>query len=175
LPPEGVKNERFAPPGQPQPRRWPKRRRRDAWQEEQRLRSMGPEVEAYLDYALKVPGVRFHQFTRALFAFSRQVTCQLFVRAVSRALRYRIAEIETLRKIAWIYMTQEECPLPQVDVDEDFQQRPVYQEGRLTEEPDLSVYDAMFDTQDEPDKQDKQDEPGKQDENPSDEKEQENG
>jgi hypothetical protein len=31
--------------------------------------------------------------------------------------------------------------LPEAEVDEDFQQRPAYQEGCLTEVPDLSVYD----------------------------------
>ena len=41
-------------------------------------------------------------------------------------------------------MTQDEYSLPEVDVDEDFQQRPAYQEGRLTDEPDLSGYDTIF-------------------------------
>jgi transposase len=145
LPPVGVKNERFAPPGQPQSRYRSNRRRRDARQEEQRLRAMGPEVEAYLDYALKAPGIRRHRFTRELFAFSRQVTGDVFVRTVERALRYRIVHLETLRRIAWLCMSQDEHPLPQAEVDEDFQQRPAYQEGCLTDEPDLSVYDAMFD------------------------------
>jgi transposase len=150
LPPDGVKNQRFAPPGQPQPQHRPKHRRRDARQEEQRLRAMGPEVEAYLDYALKAAGIQRHRFTRELFAFSRQVTCDVFIRTVGRALRYRIVQMETLRRIAWFCMSQDELPLPQLDVEEDFQQRPAYQEGRLTEEPDLSIYDSMFEEDDEP-------------------------
>jgi hypothetical protein len=149
LPPEGVKNQRFAPPGQPQPQHRPKNRRRDARQEEQRLRAMGPEVEAYLDYALKAPGIQRHRFTRELFAFTRQVTCDVFVRTVERALRYRIVHMETLRRIAWFCMSQDEHPLPQVDVDQDFEQRPAYQEGCLTDEPDLSIYDTMFEEDDE--------------------------
>jgi transposase len=144
LPPAGVKNQRFAPPGQPQPRQWPKKRRRDAKQEEQRLRAMGSEVQAYLDYASKAPGIQRHRFTRELFALSGKVTRDVFVKTVQRALRYRIVDMETLRRIAWLCMSQEEYSLPEVDVDEDFQQRPAYQDGRLTDEPDLARYDTIF-------------------------------
>jgi len=38
-------------------------------------------------------------------------------------------------------MSQGQEPLPDVEVDENFRQRPAYQEGFLTDEPDLSVYD----------------------------------
>jgi len=148
LPPAGLKNQRFALPGQPQPQPRRKNRPRDARQEEQRLRALGPEVEAYLDYALQVPGVQRHRLTRELFVLSRQVTGDVFLRTVERALRYRIVQIETLRRIAWLCISQDEHPLPQVEVDEDFQQRPAYQEGRLTEEPDLSIYDALFEEDD---------------------------
>jgi hypothetical protein len=144
LPPAGVKNQHFAPPGQPQPRHWPKKRRRDAKQEEQHLRAMGAEVQAYLDYASKAPGIQRHRFTRELFALSRKVTRDVFVKTVQRALRYRIVQMETLRRIAWFCMSQDEYALPEAEVDEDFQQRPAYQEGRLTDEPDLSGYDTIF-------------------------------
>ena len=62
---------------------------------------------------------------------------------------YRIVNLETLRRIAWLCMQQDEHPLPEADVDENFQQRLAYQEGCLTEEPDLSIYDAMFGEEDE--------------------------
>ncbi len=74
LPPDGVRLQRFSPPGQPKPRHQPKHRRRDAKQEEQRLRALGDEVATYLVYALKAPGVQRHRFTRELFALSRKVT-----------------------------------------------------------------------------------------------------
>jgi len=144
LPPAGVKNQRFAPPGQPQPRQWPKKGRRDAKQEEQRLRAMGPEVQAYLDYASKAPGIQRHRFTRELFALSGKVTRDVFVKTVQRALRYKIVQMETLRRIAWLCMSQEEYSLPEADVDEDFQKRSAYQDGRLTDEPDLTRYDTIF-------------------------------
>ena len=35
-------------------------------------------------------------------------------------------------------MSQGQEPLPDAEVDESFRQRPAYQEGYLTDEPDLS-------------------------------------
>jgi hypothetical protein len=144
LPPEGVKNEHFSPPGEPQPRHQPRPRKREAREEDKRLRAMGSEVTEYLDYALSAPGIQRHRFTRELFALSRQVPPTVFVQTVQRALRYRIIRLETLQRIAWLCLSQGEYPLPDAEVDEDFQQRPAYQEGCLTDEPDLSIYDDML-------------------------------
>ena len=49
-----------------------------------------------------------------------------------------------MRRIAWLCISQAEDVLPEADVDEDFQQRPAYQEGCLTDQPDLScIYDQV--------------------------------
>ena len=53
LPADGVKNARFAPAGQPQPRHQPKHRKDGSQHEEQRLRGLGPAVAAYVDFALQ--------------------------------------------------------------------------------------------------------------------------
>lgn len=145
LPPHGVKNERFAPEGQPLPRYQPRRWIRDSSQEEKRLRAMGQDVVAYLEYALKSPGIQRHRFLRELFALSRQVTESIFVQTLRRALRYRVLHNQTLHRIAWFCMTHDDAGLGDVaaDVDEQFRQRPAYQEGCLTDEPDLSLYDPI--------------------------------
>ncbi len=146
LPPDGVKNARFSPPGQPQPRHLPKRRHHGSQEEERRLRALGPDVAAYLDYALATAGVQRHRFLRELFALSRKLTETVFVRTLQRAGRYRIVQRETLERIAWLCMSQEgEHPLPNADIDESFRERPAYQEGCLTDEPDLSQYDRVDD------------------------------
>jgi hypothetical protein len=168
LPADGVKRQRFSPPGQPQPKYQPRPRKRDSRYEEQRLRALGEEVESYLDYALKAPGIQRHRFLRELFVFSRQVTSEVFVKMAQRALRYRIIDLDALRRIAWYCMSQEGLALPEADVDENLQQRPAYQEGYLTEEPDLSIYDDMFPQTD----QDKEED---QDEAPSEESEDQDG
>ena len=54
---------------------------------------------------------------------------------------YRVAELETVKRIAWFCMNQGEQRLPDVDVDANYRERPAYQEGCLTDEPDLSQYD----------------------------------
>jgi hypothetical protein len=143
LPPEGTRHERFSPPGQPKPRYQPKNRHRPAKQEEQRLRALGDEVSAYLDFALSACGVQRHRFTRRLFALSREMSVELFRKTVQRAHGYQIVDLGTLRRIAWLCLTQDDGMVPEVDVDEDFRQRPAYQEGYLTDQPDLSKYDQL--------------------------------
>jgi len=58
-----------------------------------------------------------------------------------RALQYRVVELQALKNTAWFCLSQGEPPLPYADVDESFCQRPAYEEGALTDEPDLSRYD----------------------------------
>ena len=149
LPADGVRGQHYSPPGQPRPQYQPNNRHRDASQEQQRLRAMGTEVADYLDYALKTPGIQRHRFTRALFALSRKVTPQVFVETVQRALRYGIVDLVTLQRIAWLCTSQVQEFLPEADVDADFQQRPAYQEGCLTDQPDLSVSDQSLEEQQE--------------------------
>jgi hypothetical protein len=153
LPADGVKNARFSPEGQPQPKHLPKNRKHGSQHEEQRLRALGAEVAAYVDYALQTQGIQQHRFLRELFALSRQVTSTVFVQALGRALRYRVVQMETLHRITWFCMSQGQEHLPYADVDESFRQRPAYQEGCLTDEPDLSIYDEILredDVTDEP-------------------------
>jgi transposase len=145
LPADGVKNARFSPPGQPTPRHLPKHRKHGSQHEEQRLRALGPDVRAYLDYALQTPGIQRHRFLRELFTLSRQVAQPVFVQTLQRALRYRVVELQSLKNIAWFCLSQGEPSLPYADVDESFCQRPAYQEGSLTDEPDLSQYGNLDD------------------------------
>jgi len=145
LPPDGVRGQHYSPAGQPQPRYQPRKRRRDAKQEELRLRALGREVGDYLDFALSAPGVQRHRFTRQLFALSRKLTQRVFVRTTQRAHRYRIVDLATVRRIAWLCLSQEDDVLPQVEVDEELEQRSAYQEGYLTDTPDLSAYDPSSD------------------------------
>lgn len=145
LPADGVKNGRFSPEGQPAPRYLPKNRKHGSQHEEQRLRVLGSDVTAYLDYALATPGIQRHRFLRELFALSRQVTPTVFAQTLQRARQYRVVELQSLQRIAWFCLSQGEPSLPSIDVDESFRQRPAYQDGYLTDEPDLSRYDDLSD------------------------------
>jgi len=162
LPAAGVKNAHFSPEGQPKPQYMPKHRKNGSQQEERRLRAMGADVEAYVDYVIKTPGIQRHRFVRELFALSRKVIPGVFVETLQRALRYRIVHIETLHRIAWFCMSQtDRQPLDSdVDVDESFRERPAYQDGCLTDEPDLSIYDQILDEDDQNDQQEEQESEG---------------
>jgi len=146
---DGVKNERFSPEGQPKPRYMPRHRKNGSEQEEKRLRTMGQEVASYVDYVNRTLGTQRYRFLRALFALSRQVTQSVFIQAVQRALTYRVVELEAVKRIAWFCMNQGDGYVVDVDVDEDYRRRPSYQEGCLTDEPDLSIYELP--EEDEPD------------------------
>jgi len=113
-----------------------------------------------VDYALKTPGIQRHRFLRELFALSRQVTAAVFVEALTRALRYRVVQRETLQRIAWFCLSQGQQSLPFAEVDENFRQRPAYQEGFLTDEPDLSLYDEVPPEEDTTDQPESEDEDG---------------
>lgn len=141
LPPDGTRHQHYSPPGEPKPRHQPNNRHRDARLEEKRLRALGDDVSAYLDFALSMSGVQRHRFTRELFALSRKLTDEVLRETARRAHHYRIVDLATLRRIAWLCLGQPQDVLPEVEVDEDFRQRPAYREGYLTDQPDLSVYD----------------------------------
>jgi hypothetical protein len=148
LPADGVRNAQFSPHGQPAPSGNANNRKRPTQEEEKRLRSIGPSVDAYLTFALKPQGIPRHRFLRELFALSRQTTASLFIQTVERALRYRIIDIETLRRIAQLYLTQGEPLLPNPPVDEGFRDRDAYRQGHLTDAPDFSPYDNMLEDDD---------------------------
>ena len=144
LPPEGTKNKIFSPPGQPQPSHQPKSRRHPTQQEEQRLRALGEGVEAYLEFALKPKGIERHQMVRALFVLSRQTSPDIFQKILARALRFRITDLPTLRRIAVLLLNQDGGQMPCAQIDEDFRERESYQEGLLTDLPDFSLYDQLL-------------------------------
>jgi hypothetical protein len=109
---------------------------------------MGEAVNAYLDFALKPKGIERHRFIREMFALAQQMSPELFLKTIERALRYRIDEVEVLPPIAVLLMNQGDSVLPPVDVDENFRQRDAYREGHVTEAPDLSAYDKMLEDND---------------------------
>jgi hypothetical protein len=143
---DGVRNERISPPGLPVPAHQPNNRKRPTEGEEKRLRALAPTVNDYLDFALATrSGLARHHFVRELFALSRHMTDALFLETLERALRYRIADIGTLRRIARLSAQQGQMTLDlTADIDDRFSEREAYEEGRLSEAPDLSIYDAMF-------------------------------
>ena len=144
LPADGVHNHAFSPEGMPQPARQPRNRKQPALEEEKRLRAMSETVDGYLNFALHA-GVQPHRFVRELFALSGRMTAAVFLETIERARHYRITDIETLRRIARLSISQQEFQFSGAEVDESFCQREAYQQGHLTDTPDLGLYDRMLD------------------------------
>jgi hypothetical protein len=143
LPPDGVKNQVF-PKEKPQTHQ-PKNRRQPTEEEEKRLRALSPTVGNYLDRILPSRhGIERHHFLRELFVWSERLSPALFVPVVERALRYGITDLDTFERIARLSIRQGEILLPGAAVDENFQEREAYQQGRLTDAPDFSGYDQML-------------------------------
>jgi hypothetical protein len=152
LPADGVHNRLISPQGMPQPERQPKHRKRPTAEEEKRLRALSPLVGRYLNFVLPAVGdIRRHQFIRELFGLSRCLPPALFLETVERALHYGIRDGATLQRIARLSISQGHLTLFPVEVDESLAQREAYQQGRLTEAPDLSLYDQMLEDEDEQD------------------------
>jgi len=139
--PQGVKNQSVHPPGQPASREQPRHRKQPSDLEEKRLREMAPAVSAYVDFILASPGLLRHQHLRRLLALSQRMSAELFVRSVERAHRYRITSLATLEQIALLQFKAGVGELPTPPIDESFRDRATYQEGSLTDTPDLSQYE----------------------------------
>ena len=137
LPADGMRNAKFSPQGLPAPAHPPKNRRHPTELEEKHLRALAPAVGAYLDYALPTKGLARHEFIRRLLALSRKMSVGLLIQTVERARKYRITSLETLQRIAWLYLQQAPGQLPLAEIDAAFRQREAYQEGSLTDPPEI--------------------------------------
>jgi hypothetical protein len=145
LPPESTRNQLFSPPGLPQPPHPPRNRKHPTAQEEQHLRARGETVQAYLDFALQSKGRERHTLIRALYFLSRQTSAEIFQQVLARALRFRVTDLPTLRRIAILLLSQDGTPQPIGESDENFHTRDAYLEGLLTDLPDFSPYDQLLD------------------------------
>jgi transposase len=140
LPPDGVKNEKFSPKGEPKSRYQPNNRKKPTAGEEKILRSVAPEVDAYLNFVLTIKGKSKHRFVRQLYSLHKKTALPLFVKAIKRALKYRINDVDTIENIIRLLIRDSIYELPLPEVNHDFTNRPEYLEGRFTDEVDLSVY-----------------------------------
>jgi transposase len=141
LPPFGVKNKKFYPPGRPRPRHEPRDRKNRTGDEEKILRGFSEKVDAYLSFALKEQaGTQKHHFVRHLYRLYQRLSAELFEKAVTRALSYRITDPDTIYRIALLQMKEANYHLPFVHINGEFVHRPSFLEGRFTENADLKRY-----------------------------------
>ncbi|MFC2146467.1 helix-turn-helix domain-containing protein [Acidobacteriota bacterium] len=164
LPSEEVKNERFSPPGQ-SPKYQPWNRKKPTAFEEKKLRTLSPEVEAYLEFALSGKQTQNqyvkqkHRFIRQLYGLYQKLALPLFVKTINRALNYRITNMETIERIAILQIKEGNYPLSTfipltIDIDENFKNRESYLEGYSSDEVDLTLYDQLLEIEEEDEEED---------------------
>ena len=149
LPAEGIRNQKFTPPGKT-PKHQPWNRKKPTALEEKKLRSLCPEVNQYLDFAFK-PSQKVgqkHRFIRQLYGLYQKLALPLFVKTIHRALTYRIIDVQTIEQMATqLFKEGNYRMLPgmvDVDVDEDYKNRESYLEGCTGDDPDLCEYDRLL-------------------------------
>lgn len=141
-PPDGVRGEHFPEGRTRKAGRKPHRRKRPTEQEESRLRSLDPVVGEFLDAVLAPKGIARHNYVRKLYRLSGEMSEELFVKSIRRAHTYKVTDLETIERIAHIYLHDGECDFSGITTDEAYRQRESYQEGALTDPPDLSMYEV---------------------------------
>ncbi len=142
LPPAEVKHEKFAPPGARTNPYEPKNIKKPCHEEEAYLRGLGRPIGEYLDFALSVDaGVRQKpRFIRHLYGLCRNTAPELFTAALQRALKYRLADMERLKRIIYQLMHQGLYHLPEIALHKEYEQREAYQAGRFSREAAFNVH-----------------------------------
>jgi hypothetical protein len=143
LPPDGVKNELIAPEGQSIPPYKPKYRKKPTANEEKILRTAAKEISDYLDFAIKSGSKQKHNFIRRLYSLYQKIALEVFIKTLQRALKYRIADIKTVERIATLQLTAGNFKLPQPQIDQQLENRASYIEGCFADQVDLSIYDKI--------------------------------
>jgi hypothetical protein len=148
IPADGVKNKRIAPEGQQKPPYKPKNRKKPTTKQENILRTAAREIDEYLDFAIKNGVKQKHRFIRALYGLYRKIAIEVFIKTVSRALKYRITDIKTVERIATLQLTAGHFQLPLPQIDRQLEKRAAYIEGYFADQVDLSVYDKITEDDD---------------------------
>lgn len=144
----GIKNQLISPEGLPAPAYKPRSRKRPTDWEEKKLRAMGGDVDAYLNFALQGKGIPKHRFIRQLFSLSQKIAPSIFVATTQRALKYRISDIETIERIALLYLNAGQTEISFTNIAEDFESREAYQQGCFSDSVDLEAYERWAEAED---------------------------
>ena len=151
LPHDGIKNEWFCPKdGSKSPQKQRSQKRKSPQHEEKRLRDLKTSVSHFLDFALKEKPACIGQFgyIRKLFAISQKMTSELFIKSIERAHKYKITNLHTIQNIAVLMMKEDSETGIEVHVDGSFCERESYLTGYLTDTPDLSIYNHLYEEDD---------------------------
>ncbi len=142
LPLFGVRNEKFSPRGAITNPYEPKHIQKPCHEEERLLRALDSPVGEYLDLVKsKDFGVKQKaRFIRNLYVLCRNIAPALFLAVISRALKYRLADIERLKRISFQLMRKDLHQIPEFAMESDYENRAAYREGQFSREAELTFY-----------------------------------
>jgi transposase len=141
LPAWGLRNQKFSPQGVSTTPYEPRHLQKPCHDEERHLRALGSQVEAYLDFVRSGDSgvTQKSKFIRELYGLFRNTAPGLFIATITRALEYRLANIERLQRISYQLMHKDLYHIPEVTLKTDYEERRTYQEGRFSLEGELAV------------------------------------
>ena len=149
LAPWNVKNKRITPKGVAVPHQVPRGRKYGSKEEEKRLREMGGACSVYLDYLQSTACKVNHKpkLIRELYRLAKQISRPLFLASMDRALKYRVASLASIERIAEQLITEQMPNTSGPPSPNTYENRSAYQAGRLSSEADLRRYRDLMEEQ----------------------------
>lgn len=149
LPAWNLKNQKFSPEGANVNPYEPRHIVKPCHEEEKRLRQSGQVCCEYLDFIKSSQsGVKQRSgFIRQLYALSKKMAPSLFIATLERALQYHVANIRTLARISSQLMQKDlydDTAFPDMGINNDYEQRQAYQQGRFSQEAGSEVYRRLL-------------------------------
>lgn len=150
LPAYGVKHKRFKPPGVTEVAS-PSLKASASDIEEEKLRKIAPEVATYLEFAAtKALRGQKPRWIRELYRLHTRMADTLFIQTLIRATTYRVTDLQAIERIAVFLLRDDLFDVGLPESTAKFQSRDLYREGRLSADPDFSIYQKLLEVDDEP-------------------------
>lgn len=109
--------------------------------EESALKSLGEDYKSHLENAYRLLGkAKYYQLIRGLYSFYRKEDKGLFERAMKKAIRYRVYELQTILNIKYILLADDNCTPMDFRLSE-YDGLLNITEGEFCDEADLNRYD----------------------------------
>lgn len=147
MPDWAVKNKKFIPEGINTNPYEPNNLKKGCTEEEKFLRSINHTCCDYLDFIKSNQSdIKLRpKFIRGLYNLSRKMTRSLFLECIERALKYQITKIAAIENIAGQLVKNDLYELPEVSINNDFENRGEFQKGRFSTEADPKEYKKLID------------------------------
>ena len=142
LPALGLRNQKFTPQGAHTNPYEPRHIQKPCHEEEGHLRALDTQIGDYLDFVKsRDSGVKQKpKFIRELYKLCKNIAPGLFTATIKRAMEYRLADIERLKRISYQLMHKDLYHIPEIALKTDYEEREAYREGRFSREGELTLY-----------------------------------